>query len=1005
LMLAAAQTGRTASSANLFTSEDPTISTMYAYPLFARAYWRAVEDALNGPFDPSQCNPVMDAKYQSLRANGVAWCDGQALTDPTVVKTWFSDRRTFLQNQLATVSSAFTVNGSATVSNGVATLSGTAPVRVETVSINGQSWTVRWTGVNSWTATVPLQSGSNFFSVVGLDVSGLPITGASNSVSVSYGGSVPSPVNAVVINEIMAHPSLPDSEYVELFNTSSNFTYDLSGWEVNGLSYNFPGGSFIAPRGYLVLAKDRTKFMNAYGPAVQVYDGFGGNLQSEGETISLLKPGSGTNQPMVVDRVRYEAVTPWPAITNGAALQLRDASQDNSRVANWSIGAATVSVPQSIALLTYTNIWKYMQVSNLDGVNWTATGFNDSAWPSGPGLLAFENNAVIIPLIKTTLNDPRTATNGMGSGHAYYFRTTVNAPTNLTGFTINASAYIDDGAVFYVNGSEATRIRMPSGTITNASLTDSGQQPPSGDAINPESFTLPASLFTVGANTIAVSVHQNVAGSSDITFGLSLSADIAGGSNLVSLATPGSSNSVASTLLAFPSLWLNELQADNVSGPLDNFSQREPWVEVFNPGTNALSLGGYYLSDNYTNLAQWSFPSNVSISAGGFLVVWCDNQTNQSVAAIPHTSFRLSSGSGRLALSRLVGGTNQIIDYLTYTNLPSNWTYGDLPDAQPFYRGNLFFATPGGTNNGASPPISVYINEWMADNTHTVADPADGQFEDWFELYNPTTNAVNVGGYWLTDNLTNKFQYQIPNNGQYLIPAKGYLLVWADNEANQNGTNLADLHVNFALSKGGEALGLFASDGTTIDAVTFEAQTSDVSEGRYLDGSANIYEMTTPTPRAANFLPNTAPTLSPIATKEITLGQSLTFTANGSDTDIPAQTLTYSLGAGAASAATINSSSGVFSWKPTTAPATNSFSIIVADSGVPSLTATQAFSVVVYLPAPLNFQMFGNQMMLSWLRGTLQQADEVTGPYSDLPQSSPYFVTPTAARKFYRIRF
>ncbi|MFO1512922.1 MAG: putative Ig domain-containing protein, partial [Verrucomicrobiota bacterium] len=253
--------------------------------------------------------------------------------------------------------------------------------------------------------------------------------------------------------------------------------------------------------------------------------------------------------------------------------------------------------------------------------------------------------------------------------------------------------------------------------------------------------------------------------------------------------------------------------------------------------------------------------------------------------------------------------------------------------------------------------------------------------------------------------LTNKFQYQIPNNGQYLIPAKGYLLVWADNEANQNSTNLTDLHAGFALSKGGEALGLFASDGTTIDAVTFGAQISDVSEGRYLDGSANIYEMTTPTPRAANFLPNTAPTLSPIATKEITLGQSLTFTANGSDTDIPAQTLTYGLGAGAASGATINSSSGVFSWKPTTAPATNSFSIIVADSGVPSLTATQAFSVVVYLPAPLNFQMFGNQMMLSWPRGTLQQADEVTGPYSDMPQSSPYFVTPTAARKFYRIRF
>ncbi len=1005
LMLVAAG-GHPPSSANLFTSEDPTISAMYAYPPFVRAYWRAVEEAINGPFDPANYSPVMDAKYQSLLANGIAWCDGQPLTGPSAVKSWFSTRRTFLQAQLATVASAFTVNGTATVTNGVATISGTAPVRAETISVNGQNWTVRWTTVSNWTATVPLQSGSNFFGVVGLDLSGQPIGGASNSVSVIYGGAIPSPVNAVVINEIMFNPSLPDAEYVELFNTSSNYTFDLSGWEMNGLGYNFPGGSFLAPRSYFVLAKDRTPFMTAYGPGIQVFDGFSGDLQSDGETISLVKPGTGTNQPTFVDRVRYEAVTPWPVITNGAALQLRDATQDNSRVANWAIGAATVSVPQSIALLTYTNIWKYMQVSNLDGVNWTATGFNDAAWPSGPGLLAFETNPAITNLIKTTLNAPTIATNGMGGGHAYYFRTTVNAPTNLTGFTINASAYIDDGAVFYVNGSEARRVRMPSGTITNASLTDSGQQPPpNGDAINPESFTLPASLFTVGANTIAVSVHQNVVGSSDITFALNLSADLAGGSNLVSLATPGSSNSVASTLLAFPSLWLNELQADNISGLTDNFGQREPWVEIHNSGTSALSLGGYLLSENYTNLAQWSFPSNIAVPAGGFLVVWCDNQTNQTAGGTPHTSFRLTSGSGRVAFSRLVGGTNQLVDYLTYTNLPSNWTYGDLPDAQPFYRGNMFFATPGGTNNGASPPITVSINEWMADNTHTVADPADGGFEDWFELYNPGTNAVDLGGYWLTDNLTNKFQFQIPSNGHYIVPAKGYLLVWADNEAGQNSTNLTDLHAGFALSKGGEALGLFASDGTTIDAVTFGAQTSDVSDGRYLDGSANIYTMIFPTPRAANFLPNTSPSLSPISNKELTLGQTLTFTASGSDTDIPAQTLTYSLGAGAAPGATINSSSGVFSWKPTTAPATNSFSIIVADSGVPTLTATQAFNVVVYQPAPIGVQMFGNQMILSWPRGTLQQADEATGPYFDMPQSSPYFVTPTAARKFYRIRF
>ncbi|MEI9960362.1 MAG: hypothetical protein WDM76_04290 [Limisphaerales bacterium] len=63
--------------------------------------------------------------------------------------------------------------------------------------------------------------------------------------------------------------------------------------------------------------------------------------------------------------------------------------------------------------------------------------------------------------------------------------------------------------------------------------------------------------------------------------------------------------------------------------------------------------------------------------------------------------------------------------------------------------------------------------------------------------------------------MSDKFQYQVPANGHYVIPPKGFLLVWADSETNQNSLVRPDLHVNFALGKGGEAIGLFAPDGTT----------------------------------------------------------------------------------------------------------------------------------------------------------------------------------------------
>jgi hypothetical protein len=470
-------------------------------------------------------------------------------------------------------------------------------------------------------------------------------------------------------------------------------------------------------------------------------------------------------------------------------------------------------------------------------------------------------------------------------------------------------------------------------------------------------------------------------------------------------ATPGAANLLLATLPAFPNLWLNETQPENISGPLDNFGERDPWIELYNSGTNSISLAGHYLSTNYSSLASWAFPSNSAVPPNGYLLVWCDSQTNQSTAGSPHTSFRLSSGSGRVALSRNLTNSIQLLDYLNYNNLQANWSYGDIPDGQPFYRGAMFHSSPGASNNPASAPISVFINEWMADNTHTLADPADLDFEDWFEIYNPTTNSADLGGFYLTDNLTNKFQYQVPNNGHYIIPPGGFLLVWADNEANQNSTNRPDLHVSFALSKGGEAIGIFAADGSQIDAVTFGPQTSDISQGRSPDGSANIVAFTNATPGAPNFVPNTPPTLYPPTNQVVVLGKTVTFAAAAVDHDLPAQTLIFGLGAGAPSGSDINPITGQFSWTPTYAPATNIISVIVTDNGTPSLSATQSFSITVIAPPPIQFTRLGDQLQLSWPLGTLQEADDVQGTYYDVTTQSPFIIDLTETRKFYRIRF
>lgn len=151
---------------------------------------------------------------------------------------------------------------------------------------------------------------------------------------------------------------------------------------------------------------------------------------------------------------------------------------------------------------------------------------------------------------------------------------------------------------------------------------------------------------------------------------------------------------------------------------------------------------------------------------------------------------------------------------------------------------------------GSYPWPALRINEWMASNTGFIRDPADNAADDWFELFNPTPNGVDLTGWYLSDTATNKTQYQVPSG--YTIPAGGYFLVWADGETQQNGPGAA-LHVNFQLRAAGEAIVLTAPDGTIIDQVTFGQQTNNVSQGRSPDGGTNITFQFVPSPGGSNY--------------------------------------------------------------------------------------------------------------------------------------------------------
>lgn len=876
----------------------PEVANLYNFAHFRRIYLRALYRFATGPLQDSAFMPVLDARYRSLQANGVN------PTSPYVpsgaqgisVPAWIQQRRNNIFTLMARMTNNFVVFGpsSITTNASLVAISGYAPLLVKDILVNGVAYPVTWTTVTNWTARLVPAEGANVFDFAGVDLHGNIIT-TTQSVSVTHTGAVVSAEGVVVFNEIMYNPVVPNASFVEIYNTSSNLTFDLSGWRINGLDYRFRRGTILTNGQHLLLVKNRAAFTQAYTNALPVMDEFDGNLDLDGETLTLLQPGTNGTE-IVIDRVRYEPGAPWPPVANrgGASLQLIDASQDNSRVSNWSdnvgwrkvVFTATVRGSTNPALQG-TNLHLLMDVAGDVYVDdfWLAQGTVAEA-----GTNTLQNGGFEEPLDGNWIVPLGVMSNSV-----------VSTEVKRTG---NASMHlIARSSVGLLT--HAVQQKFP-GNTNDLPYTLSFWYLPStnGNRLNPRIFS---GTFSVNVTIRPVS------------------------------STPGTTNNVLASLPPYPPLWLNEVQPQNASGIRDGAGAYEPWVELYNGGSNVLSLDGYYLSDSYTNLTNWAFPAGTTI-APGHKIVWLDGHAGETAGDEIHTSFAIGNPSGSIALSRLIPEQEQpqIVDYLNYNGLAPDLSYGDLPDGQPFTRQVFYGPTPATTNT--APPVSVFINEWMASNQGSVIDPADNRSDDWFELYNGDAVPVDISRYSLRDSTT---QFRVPNGT--VIPPHGYLLVWADNDNNQNGFN-SDLHTNFELSRTSESIALYNREDVLIDSVTFSNQFTDISQGRYPDGTAAIQFFNSPTPRAANTPGgNAPPAISPIADVNVTEGQTVTVPVNATDPDTP---LSYSLDA-APAGASINANTGLFSWT-TQAPTTNQIVARVTDSGNPPASATVAFTVRVH---------------------------------------------------------
>lgn len=421
--------------------------------------------------------------------------------------------------------------------------------------------------------------------------------------------------------------------------------------------------------------------------------------------------------------------------------------------------------------------------------------------------------------------------------------------------------------------------------------------------------------------------------------------------NAAVVATPGKVNVFRSSLATFPDLWINEVLPNNVMGPADDVGRRGPFIELHNRGINRVDLAGCFLTDTLTDLGRWAFPDGTGIPPGGFLVVWADGQPAGAGSAALHANFSLVATNGFVALTRRpsVVESPVVLDYLEYGLVGTDRSFGSFPDGEPRARRVFQTVTPGAPNNPAVSSVAVTINEFLAGNTKTLSDPADGDFDDWFELHNEGPQAVDLSGYYLTDSTNNPTQFRIPVGT--VLPADGFLLVWADGEPGQNLPSRPDLHVNFRLSLSGEQIALFDPNGRRVDEVTFGPQMNDASQGRFPDGAPlPLVDLEIPTPKEPNVVPggNPPPVLRPIGPQTVQEGSMLTFTASAQDSDA-GQVLEFSLSTDAPPGAVIDKVSGLFTWTPGEAdgPGQFAFAVRVTDSGVPRRTTSERIVVTV----------------------------------------------------------
>ena len=337
--------------------------------------------------------------------------------------------------------------------------------------------------------------------------------------------------------------------------------------------------------------------------------------------------------------------------------------------------------PVPVTYMNTGHVWKYLANGSNQGTAWYATGFNDTAWPSGPSSLGYgadgEGAGTTVPGGTSPNFYPTT-----------YFRTTVNipAPGDFLHFLLRLK--YDDEAAVYINGVEALRTPgLPAGAAFNFYT---GTNVANETAF--KDFTIATSRFTPGVNVIAVEIHQGSGTSSDIRMDMFLRGEVsAGGSNVsnpIFLSQPatltaraystGASewsalNSAFFSIDTVPASAANLVVSEFNYRPLDPVLPAElavstdrddyEFIELQNISTQTVDLTGVSFQDGIT----LTFADNTLLAPGGRIVVAGNAAAfSQRYGAVPTAgtySGKLSNDGERIFITSTRTGSIRDFTY------------------------------------------------------------------------------------------------------------------------------------------------------------------------------------------------------------------------------------------------------------------------------------------------------------------------------------------------------